>query len=193
MKKMQNFDIENLERKNIYPVTDDFFARMQEHVLNEVKQPPIIEMKPRTKPFPMWWAAAAVLALVFGITFWLNADRQPDFNTASISKQATPETRTTALAAETHTVEMPVKAVTETPETEKSAVQDLTKIENEHPNYSKAVAKSEMKTVSSARMKTSDKTAEVEVADEVIHSLTKDELSDLTSLAENDVYLDLYY
>ena len=60
----RNFDIENLERKNIYPVTDDFFARMQEHVLNEVKQAPIIEMKPRTKPFPMWWAAAAVLALV---------------------------------------------------------------------------------------------------------------------------------
>ena len=76
---MKNFDIENLERKNIFTTPDNFFDKVQENVLRETvhqqKDIKITEAKP-AKVFKLNWvyAAAAALAMIFGLGYFLNSN-----------------------------------------------------------------------------------------------------------------------
>lgn len=69
---MKNFDIEQLERKNIYKTPDNFFASMQENVLKQAVHGPVKEItRSEAKIIPMrtnWlYAGAAALALLLGL------------------------------------------------------------------------------------------------------------------------------
>ena len=77
---MKNLDIEKLERKNSYEVPNDFFTKMQENVLKETTH------KKEAKIFKVNWAysAAAAVAVLFGITFFVNQNN----NDASNAKNA---------------------------------------------------------------------------------------------------------
>lgn len=196
MNKMQNFDIENLERKNIYHVPEDFFAKMQHNVLAEVqqKQAPVIPIGvPAKSRQPWWYGAAAAVALVFGMMFWLNAGDEAPKNTVASKQMETQKATVADQVQNQQTEEAVTVAEVESPKEKEISAPHLTKKKMEYPNDIRTVAKSESNTTRSNRGATPFSASEAQVAEEVIHSLTKDELSDLTILAENDVYLDLYY
>ncbi len=69
---MKEFDIEKLERKNIYTVPENLFENIQERVMNDIKP----EQKAPAPVFKLNWmyAAAASLALIFGVTFIINSN-----------------------------------------------------------------------------------------------------------------------
>jgi hypothetical protein len=64
---MKEFDIEKLERKNIYTVPENLFENIQESVMNDIKT------SKKAPVFKLNWmyAAAASLALIFGATYVL--------------------------------------------------------------------------------------------------------------------------
>lgn len=194
MNKMQNFDIENLERKNIYNVPEDLFSKMQHNVLMEVQQPKaVIRLGLPAKSRQPWqYAVAAAVVFLFGMMFWLNAGNEaPAPTLASTHPETLP--KTTANPAQIQVENTVASAEVNIEKNEKSSAAHLTKQKIEHPNYTRAVAKSGIQAPKISQTNAHAEVTEVQFADEVIHSLTNDELSDLTSLAENDVYLDLYY
>ncbi|MEF9480259.1 hypothetical protein OWR28_23485 [Chryseobacterium sp. 1B4] len=67
---MKEFDIEKLERKNIYTVPENLFENIQESVMNDIKT------SKKAPVFKLNWmyAAAASLALIFGATYVFNSD-----------------------------------------------------------------------------------------------------------------------
>ena len=77
---MKNLDIEKLERQNVYRVPDHFFEEMQLNVLSETMP------KKEAKIIKLNWAysAAAAVALLFGITFFVN---QQDADTDLVSSE----------------------------------------------------------------------------------------------------------
>ena len=79
---MKNLDIEKLERQNIYTAPDHFFDDIQAKVLQET-----VHHK-QARVFKMNWAyaAAAAVAMIFGITFFVNQSGEE--NTAVTETQA---------------------------------------------------------------------------------------------------------
>lgn len=198
---MKNFDIEQLERKNIYKAPDNFFAAMQENVLKQtVHQTPIVETtKPEAKIIPMktnWiYAVAAALALLLGFGFFIKNMNGTTENTPVVTEniykienaiEETPvsnETTQPVLAEET---QKPAESVTE----------DLTFGKTENPTVRRQVQITEMKpiAVTEKPKATSAKAGKVkrEDVDQLLKSFTSSELAEMSKDAEMDVYLDLY-
>ncbi len=82
---MKNFDIENLERKNSFATPPDFFAEMQNNVLNKT-----IPQKKEAKIIPLnfKWAAAAAIAAIGGLGIWSISNQTP-INTQLLQKTKT--------------------------------------------------------------------------------------------------------
>lgn len=71
---MKNFDIENLERKNIYKVPDSLFEDIQKTVMQHVQKNEEEDVKSTTVVKLNWWmAAAASVVLLFGLG-WVFGD-----------------------------------------------------------------------------------------------------------------------
>lgn len=198
---MKNFDIEQLERKNIYKTPGDFFAGMQENVLKQtVHQAPIAETaRPEGKTIPMktnWiYAAAAALALLLGVGFFIKntnaAPENPQPTAASTLKTETPITQTMAgeqpqlMASE---VQIPK---------EETITQDLTFEKTEYQtvrrepqvvqvkSFANVTDKSKAAPSKSERIKRED-------VDQILTSFTSSELAEMSKDAEMDVYLDLF-
>src|SRR5690606_11109074 len=62
---MKEFNLDNLERKNIYKLRDNLFENIQERVMNDVKADKGVPI------FKLCWgcAVAGAVALILGITF----------------------------------------------------------------------------------------------------------------------------
>jgi hypothetical protein len=176
---MKDFDIEKLERKNIYRVPDNLFENIQEKVMNDVKankKAPIFKLN--------WaYAAAASLALIFGATFVFN----------SIDK-----TKDTGNSQATYTANgQEPKAESEIAyETLKS---DLTSVENNNQTvvnqdnkqvvYTQVTDKNTTETKQA--LKPVSKKVETQM-NEYLDSFSNSEISELASNSTQDVYLDLY-
>lgn len=87
----KNFNLDNLEKKNIYPVPDDFFIQMQQNVFAKIEQPapkaekemPTLHKKSQTR---WYYAAAATLAvLVSGV--WAFGLKENPASTNSVAVQ----------------------------------------------------------------------------------------------------------
>lgn len=175
---MKEFDIEKLERKNIYKVPDNLFENIQEKVMSEVKaekKAPIIKMN--------WaYAVAAAVALIFGITFVLNSGNDPMQNVANAANAYASNDKTnkteSELAYET------LKA-------------DLTSVENnnqtiENQDYKNTASPQVNKTEKvGTTVKPASKQEETQM-NEYLDSFTNSEISELASNSTQDVYLDLY-
>lgn len=173
---MKEFDIEKLERKNIYKVPDNLFENIQEKVMNEVKE------KKKAPIFKLNWAyaVAASLALIFGITFVLNSDDSADNpDTKGIYTQNNPAPKTESEKAY---------------ETLKS---DLTSIENNNQivvnqKDNTAVKQSETEDTKAPQTnKTVSKQTEAQMT-EYLDSFSNSEIAELANNSTQDVYLDLY-
>lgn len=184
---MKDFDIEKIERKNIYKTPENFFDKIQENVLAET----IVKSKPKktAKIFHLNWsyAAAASLVLIFGITAFLQMDNQES------AKATISDSLKTVAAKSTH----PEK--TEATVAYKTLENDIVEVENESPKTT-SFAKSEPQKTEKKKAITTSTTNKIESApvteaqfEQVMNELSNTEIADIGKGAEQDVYLDLYY
>lgn len=181
---MKEFDLEKLERKNIYTVPDNLFENIQERVMNDIKP----EQKAPAPVFKLNWmyAAAASMALIFGVTFIFNsnndsADKGLNSKEEYAMHKGEPQTEA-ELAYET------LKG-------------DLTSVENNNQtvgnqknNTSLAVKSeggNEKEAVSQKITKPTIKKEETRM-NEYLDSFSNSEIAELASNSTQDVYLDLY-
>ncbi len=181
---MENLDIEKLERKNIYTAPDGFFAEMQMKVLQETapkKQGKIVKMN--------WaYSAAAAVALLFGITFFVTQNNGETEGNTIDNQLAKTENRgvTSSVSADEPEKEAVIAY--------KTLENDLTYVVEDHQREDKAPETVSEKTTVKYAKETKPATSqnpEVQV-DQILANFTSAELADLGKNAEQDVYLDLY-
>lgn len=197
---MKNFDIDQLERKNIYKTPGDFFAGMQENVLKQtVRQTSTAETAgPEGKTIPMktnWiYAAAAALALLLGVGFFIKnmnaAPENPQPTAASTLKTKTPITQTMA-------GEQPQLMASEVQKPEETVTQDLTFEKTEYQTVRREPQVIQVKSFAHVTEKskaTPSKAERIkrEDVDQILTSFTSSELAEMSKDAEMDVYLDLF-
>lgn len=173
---MKEFDIEKLERKNIYRVPDQLFENIQERVMSEVKT----EIK--TPVFKLKWmyAAAASIALIFGVTYVFNSDNDPSFQPKATYASDKQEPKTEGELAY---------------ETLKS---DLTSIENSNQTVVNQTGNDDVSYKANGNVKetaqpvkAASKKEEAQM-NEYLDSFSNSEIAELASNSTQDVYLDLY-
>lgn len=178
---MKDFDIEKLERKNIYKTPEHFFETMQERVLNEVfpkkdKQEKTFTLNPK------WlYAIAASVVVLLGFTF-IFITKKNENTTTTIAKKTTeihkaiaenqPQQEINNYAILTSQVGKPLDKHTEVVNTENNNTKENNTTQN---------------------IKTSTNTNHTKATEELLSSLSKEEFSELAKNIENDIYLDLYY
>lgn len=176
---MKDFDIEKLERKNIYRTPDNFFADMQANVLREVAP------APQAKVISLNWAYAAAVAVatIFGVTFMMNQD-EAEPQIVQNDQQVSPPPSARIIE----------ETVPEATLAYQTFEEDLTSVETDNqkdvaaPTMIAAKQKSEKIEVA----KSTAVSPEVQV-DQILANISLAELADLGKNAEQDVYLDLYY
>lgn len=192
---MENFDIEKLERKNIYKTPEGFFSAAQEQVLQRTLAPaghiiplPAQNVLERKNKNSWRYVTAAAIAAVFGAGFFystLNEEKEPEVQQA-VAVDIEPAQKT----------EVPIQAAlaeAQVTANEKQEVSDLTTSAVTHPTNERhqrlGIAKKEPvkhQPVYNAGYTTEKK------ADEVISELPKEDVLMLAAEAEPDVYLELY-
>jgi hypothetical protein len=206
---MKDFDLEKLERKNIYAVPDDLFENIQGKVLSglndfdleklerkniytvsdnlfkNIQENVLNNVLPANKApiFKLNWAyaAAASLALIFGATFVFNND-----NTKGADSQTAGASNNQNKKAESEIAYETLKS-------------DLTSVENNNQTVvnqdnDKSFAKDSQNRVQKAATQTVkpvSKKEETQV-NEYLDSFSTSEISELASNSTQDVYLDLY-
>ncbi|MDW9381271.1 hypothetical protein [Chryseobacterium sp. JV558] len=179
---MKEFDIEKLERKNIYTVPDNMFENIQEKVMNDIKT------SKKAPVFKLNWmyAAAASLALIFGATYVFNSDNeatQKGLNSETTYAANTGEQKTEGeLAYET------LKSDLTTVENNDQTVENQ---KNKDAYAYKSVDESEKTIETPKPVKTVKKKEETRM-NEYLDSFSNSEIAELASNSTQDVYLDIY-
>ncbi|WP_312175348.1 hypothetical protein [Chryseobacterium sp.] len=207
---MKEFDIEKLERKNIYTVPENLFENIQgkvlsglndfdleklerkniytvsENMYDDVQNHVINKVISRRQApiFRLNWAyaVAASLALIFGATFVFTSDNEA--------------TKANGDENVTYAVNEPK---TESEIAYETLQSDLTSVENndqkvEAQNDNKSIAKKEtgkQQKTEAQPVKSASKKQETQM-NEYLDSFTSSEISELASNSTQDVYLDLY-
>ncbi|UPQ74628.1 hypothetical protein [Chryseobacterium nepalense] len=207
---MKEFDIEKLERKNIYTVPENLFENIQgkvlsglndfdleklerkniytvsENMYDDVQNHVINKVISRRQApvFRLNWAyaVAASLALIFGATFVFTSDNEA--------------TKANGDENVTYAVNEPK---TESEIAYETLQSDLTSVENNDQkvvaqNDNKSIAKKEtgkQQKTEAQPVKSASKKQETQM-NEYLDSFTSSEISELASNSTQDVYLDLY-
>ncbi|TXI95901.1 MAG: hypothetical protein E6Q35_08800 [Chryseobacterium cucumeris] len=179
---MKEFDIEKLERKNIYTVPDNLFQNIQENVMNDIKA------SKKAPVFKLNWmyAAAASLALIFGATYVFNSDNNSteqilNSKTTYVTNNGEPKTES-ELAYET------LKSDLTSVENNDQTVENQ---KNNNVYASKSVSETKKTTESPTPVKTVKKKEETRM-NEYLDSFSNSEIAELASNSTQDVYLDIY-
>ncbi|KFE99428.1 hypothetical protein IX39_01800 [Chryseobacterium formosense] len=172
---MQSFDLDKLERKNIYKIPEGVFETVQENVLNEIKA----EKKAPIFKLNWGYAIAASVALIFGVTFVYNSNSP--VNGDSVNRYA-------------NNREVPKK---ESQIAYETLASDLTSVENANQTVEsqmniKPVVSQVVNNNSENQNKKSVKAANDVHMNEYLESLTNSEIAELANNSSQDVYLDLY-
>lgn len=175
---MKEFDIEKLERKNIYKVPDNLFENIQGKVMSEVKtekKAPIIKMN--------WvYAVAAAIALIFGITFVVNPGNDSTENAANSAN---------TYASNDNQAKTESELAYETLKADLTSVENNNqKVENQESKNTAFTQETPTEKVTTA-VKPVSKQEETQM-NEYLDSFTNSEISELASNSTQDVYLDLY-
>lgn len=179
---MKEFDIEKLERKNIYKVPDDMFSSIQERVMNDVKankKAPIFKLN--------WvYAVAASLALIFGVTFVYNSDQNQDTTKESGVTEANYAKNDQAPKTES-------EIAYETLKSDLSSVENTDQIvENKKNRTSEYSPDNETENITKPQIKKpAPKQTDVKM-NEYLDSFSNTEIAELAKNSTEDVYLDLY-
>ena len=180
---MKNLDIEKLERKNIYTAPDHFFEEMQAKVLQQTvlqKQAKVIKMN--------WaYAAAAAVAMIFGITVFVNQNVEENAVMKDTQVLTSAESSSTDFAAEAQ----PQKEATIAYQILEKDLTSVAPINQKEDKDAIAVT-TKKETSAAVQNKVSAPNPEVQV-DQILANFTSAELADLGKNTEQDIYLDLYY
>lgn len=168
---MKEFDLYKLERKNIYKTPGNFFEEVQENVVKQT----INKEKKETKvfKFSVITSIAATIVLVFGFTFLWKTDQADITNPAetdNLPKINIQKTEINVLDKQ--------DAVSKTRDA-------ATEIKANNNTVSILVAKTPK--INKIEPKTNDLNY-----DQLLNSLSDDELKELTKNTDQDIYLELY-
>ncbi len=190
---MKNFDIENLERKNSFATPPDFFAEMQNNVLNKT-----MTQKKEAKIIPLnfKWAAAAAIACIGGLGIW-------SINNQNANQQTT-IAKNKDIVDSSYTIKNDeALAVYNAPQAQSNPQENLT-TESNHPTTSThnnriANKSTEREDIAYTKVTASTPKASFTKANksdakitQVLAVMTPDQVSDLDRTVDQDVYLDLY-
>ena len=179
---MKNLDIEKLERKNIYTAPDHFFEDIQAKVLQET-----VHQKP-ARVFKVNWvyAAAAAVAMIFGITFFVNQGGEENTEVT--------ENQSLVVNAPAVSTSAETQVQNEATVAYKILENDLTSAASVNQKGNKEQFAVSTKAGTSAEVQNKTKTLNPEVqVDQILAGFTSAELADLGKNTEQDIYLDLYY
>ena len=173
---MKEFDLDKLERKNPYKVPENFFEEMQENVLKqtikkEVKKPKVFKLN-----FSAVTSMAAALALVFGFTFLWKTDQ------AEITTVDTKESAENIKKQQTTTIVLENQDI--------ATITEVHKIAKEIQNNTESLKQTSASNAISTK-KVEPKSSDMNY-DQLINSLSDEELKELTKNTDKDIYLELY-
>ena len=169
---MKKIDIEKWERKTP-ELPENFFEKMQEKVLDKTVRAEKQPVK-RFKINPMW-ASAAAIAVVFGISFFVNVKNK---NAEVIQNPQMVQTENVSTLNQEQSAEHQVDIVN----------QEVT--ENQHYTEPKtSFAGQSLDTVSEQKVKNLSTKLKME---EVLNVMSEEELQELVTNYEQDAFLDLY-
>ena len=169
---MKKIDIEKWERKTP-ELPENFFEEMQEKVLDKTVR---VEKRPvkRFKINPMW-ASAAAIAVVFGISFFVNVKNK---NVEVTQNPQMVQTENVSTLNQEQNTEPQIDIVN----------QEVT----ENQSYTEpkiSFAGQSLDAVSEQKIKNLSTKLKME---EVLNVMSEEELQELTSNYEQDTFLDLY-
>ncbi len=208
---MKDFDLEKLERKNIYKVPENLFEDIQgkvlsginnfdleklerkniytvpENLFDNIQENVMIHVRPAKKApiFKLNWgyAVAASLALVFGSIFVFNSLNDTK---DSMDSQASYASNSQEPKTESEVAYETLKSDLTSVENNNQTVESQDNNKSFAQNNSTAEQKTEIKTV-----KPVSKQQETQI-NEYLDSFTNSEITELASNSTQDVYLDLY-
>ena len=169
---MKKIDIEKWERKTP-ELPENFFEKMQEKVLDKTVRAEKQPVK-RFKINPMW-ASAAAIAVVFGISFFVNVKNK---NAEVIQNPQMVQTENVSTLNQEQSAEHQVDIVNQEVTENQSYTESKTSFVGQS---SDAVSEQKIKNLST-KLK----------MEEVLNAMSEEELQELTSNYEQDTFLDLY-
>ena len=169
---MKKIDIEKWERKTP-ELPENFFEKMQEKVLDKTVR---AEKRPvkRFKINPMWASAAAV-AVVFGISFFVNFKNK---NVEVIQNPQMVQTENVFILKQEQNTQPQIDAINQEAVENQPYTESKTSFAGQS---SDAVSEQKIKNLST-KLK----------MEEVLNVMSEEELQELTSNYEKDTFLDLY-
>lgn len=174
---MKEFDLDKLERKTPYTTPENFFEEMQANVLKQTTQKNKKETKIFRLNFSTLTSMAASLVLVLGFTF-LWKTNQADITTP-VDTDSVVNVKT--LVKESNMLKnQDIGTVSE--------VHQVTKEIQKQTETTKAIATAPTETTN---VKIPAKTSDLNY-DQLLNSLTDEELKELSKNTDQDIYLELF-
>lgn len=174
---MKNFNLEQIDKKTPYQIPENFFEEMQGNVLDKIAKKPKKETKIFKLNFTMVTSLAAALAIIFGFTFLWKTNQTEITKPVEIAQNTISQTTKTS---DTKSIETPLEKL------DVSTISDIHKtaqsIENQTTEKVNLNANSTEKSIA-----TSDENYE-----QLLNSLSDDELKELSKNTDQDIYLELY-
>lgn len=170
---MKDFNIEQLAKKTPYKIPKNTFEEMQQNVLNKTVRKKEHHPKIFKINFSMVTSIAAALALIFGFTFLWKT------NQTDITKPATEDT--IAVNSTTNDQTNSVK--------NNANNNNYTETQKINSEPKQEVAQNETTIIAEQIMNSKNTNENYE---QLLNSLTQEELAELSKNTSHDIYLDLY-
>lgn len=186
---MENFNLDNLERKNIYKTPENLFEKVQENVLKNVSlEAKKQELQP-AKIFNMSWAMgiAAAFVAIFGILWFVTTNNETETKIDTIVKAEIPHNPVESKQAYA-TLKSDIVSTENTDENNHSDVKPELIASN---TQEKSSTKEENNTIKIEKATTKSQKTEEHI-NAYLDALPKGEVAELASNSVSDVYLDLY-
>ena len=173
---MKNFNLDNLDKKTPYKIPKNFFEEMQDNVLEKIEKIPNKETKIFRLNYSVVTSLAAALALIFGFTFlWKTNQTDISKNSDTVSNNQ-PKT----------TVNQENNSNNSLENTDIATIQDVQKTIKKVEETNAVNTKTNSEKTNPVIANTDDN------YEQLLNSLTEDELTELTKNSDHDIYLELY-
>ncbi len=174
---MKEFDLDRLERKTPYSAPENFFEEMQTNVLKQTAQKEKKEAKIFKLNFSTLTSMAASLVLLLGFTF-LWKTNQADITTT---------TETDSVVS----VKTPAKESNMLKNQDITPVSEVHQVAKEIQKQSETTKANVASSGIASNIKTPAKTTDLNY-DQLLNSLTDEELKELSKNTDQDIYLELF-
>lgn len=174
---MKNFNLNNLEKKTPYQIPENFFEEMQGNVLQKIENKPVKETKNFRLNFSVVTSLAAALAIIFGFTFLWKTNQTDITKPAEVVQNTVsePTMKNDTKPVENSLTKLDVATISDIQKTAESIEKQSTeKVSLNTTTTEKSIA-------------TSDENYE-----QLLNSLSDEELKELSKNSDQDIYLDLY-